>query len=189
MEIWIVRHGETEWSRALKHTGKTDVDLTEKGEQQARDLADVLGKLQFARVLSSPLRRARETARLAGFPEPETHDRLVEFDYGEYDGLTTKEIREKRPDWDLWTDGCPGGETATHVERRMKSVIADLEDTEGDVLIFAHGHCLRVLAARWLGLPGEDGRLFALDPATVSILGLERETRVVRLWNRRSDLE
>ena len=184
MEIWIVRHGETEWSRDGKHTGKSDVDLTAKGEDQARALAEVLGSHEFARVLSSPLRRARGTARLAGFAEPEIDDRLVEFDYGEYDGLTTKEIREKRPDWNLWTDGCPGGETPTHVRRRMDGVIIDIEEANGDVLIFAHGHCLRILAARWLTLPGEDGRLFALDPATISILGYERETRVLRLWNR-----
>jgi broad specificity phosphatase PhoE len=183
VEIWIARHGETEWSRDLKHTGKTDVDLTEKGEQQAGRLAGSLDAHGFERVLSSPLRRARETARLAGFAEPEIEDRLVEFDYGEYEGLTTKEIREMRPGWNLWTDGCPGGETATHVERRMNAVIADLGKTDGDVLLFAHGHCLRVLAACWLGLRGEGGRLFALDPATLSILGYERETRVIRLWN------
>jgi broad specificity phosphatase PhoE len=187
VEIWIVRHGETEWSRDAKHTGKTDVELTPKGEDQARALAEVLGSHQFARVLSSPLRRARETARLAGFGEPRIDDRLVEFDYGEYDGLTTKEIRDKRPDWDLWTDGCPGGETPTHVERRADGIIDEVADTDGDVLIFAHGHCLRILAARWLALTGEDGRLFALDPATISILGYERETRVFRLWNGSTD--
>jgi broad specificity phosphatase PhoE len=183
VELWIVRHGQTRWSRDLKHTGNTDVPLTDVGEEQARGLAAVLGKHAFARVVSSPLQRARDTARLAGFTGPELDQRLVEFDYGEYDGLTTEEIRRDRPDWSLWTDGAPGGETPGAVAERVDGVIDDLARTDGDVVVFGHGHCLRILTARWLGLEGEDGKLFALDPATVSILGYERERRVIRSWN------
>ena len=184
MEVWVARHGETEWSRELKHTGRTDVGLTPRGERQARALGVLLSEHAFVRVLSSPLRRARDTARLAGFAEPEVIDDLREFDYGEYEGLTTREIREARPEWDLWTDGCPGGETAEQVGVRMDRVLEEIVEPDGDVLVFAHGHCLRILAAQWLGLDATEGSLFALDPGSLSILGHERERRVLRLWNR-----
>ena len=183
MEIWVARHGETEWSRDKKHTGHTDVPLTENGEEQAQALGRTFRGHEFVRVLSSPLGRARETARLAGFADPEVLDLLAEFDYGEYEGLTTKEIRARRPGWDLWRDGCPGGETAADIAKRMDEVLAVIGEPEGDVLVFAHGHCLRVLAARYLGLSGEEARLFGLDPGSLSVLGHERENRIMRSWN------
>ena len=183
MELWIVRHGETEWSRDLKHTSTTDVALTDTGEEQARTLGPVLAMHEFGRVLCSPLRRARETARLAGYADPEVLDLLTEFDYGEYEGLTTQEIREMNPGWELWRDGCPGGETAGDVARRMDEVLQLIGEPEDDVLVFAHGHCLRLLAARYLGLGREEARLFGLDPGSLSVLGDERETRVMRRWN------
>ena len=180
----LARHGETEWSREGKHTGRTDIPLTENGRRQARLLRDALGEWSFARVLSSPLGRALDTCRLAGLGDAaETTDDLVEWDYGEYEGITTPQIRESRPGWYLWRDGCPGGEQAADVGRRVDRVIAEVAETDGDVALFAHGHVLRVLAARWLGLGPEAGALLALDTATLSALGYERETRVVRRWN------
>ena len=185
-EVVLVRHGETEWSRTLRHTGRTDIPLTEAGREGARVLRDALGTWGFARVISSPLSRARETCELAGLGErAELSDALLEWDYGEYEGITTAEIREQRPDWFLWRDGCPGGETADQVGARVDPLIAELREIpeDGDVALFAHGHLLRVLAARWLGLPPADGRLLALSVATLSVLGYERETAVVRRWN------
>jgi broad specificity phosphatase PhoE len=182
VEIVLVRHGETEWSRDGRHTGRTDIPLTETGRAQARQLAAALGEWSFARVLSSPLERALETCRLAGLGDAvEVTEDLMEWDYGEYEGITTPQIRESRPGWYLWRDGCPGGETAADVGRRVDRVIAQLED--GDVALFAHGHVLRVLAARWIGLGPEGGALLALGTGTLSVLGYERETRVVRRWN------
>jgi broad specificity phosphatase PhoE len=181
-EVVLVRHGETEWSRELKHTGSTDVPLTEQGEQQARRLADSLGGREFALVLSSPLRRALDTAHLAGF-EPELRDELREWDYGDYEGRRTAEIREEVPDWTIWRGGAPSGETIAEVGARADRVIEEIRAVDGDVLVFAHGHLLRVLAARWLGLGPDGGRLFALDAATTSTLGYERETPVLRGWN------
>jgi len=182
MEIVLARHGETEWSREGRHTGRTDVPLTENGQRQAELLRGALSEWSFERVLSSPLERAIETCRLAGFGDAAriTED-LLEWDYGAYEGITTAEIRESRPDWDLWRDGCPGGEQAADVGRRADRVIASLG--EGDVALFAHGHVLRVLAARWLGLGPEAGALLALGTGTLSVLGYERETRVVTRWN------
>ena len=183
-EIVLVRHGETEWSRSGKHTGRTDVPLTEGGRSQARMVGAALRNRRFAAVWTSPLQRALETCRLAGFGEVALpSDELVEWDYGEYEGRTTLEIRRERPGWTLWRDGVPGGETVEEVEARVDRALADVASVGGDVLIFAHGHVLRVLAARWLGLEPADGRLFALDPATLSVLGYEREARVIRLWN------
>ena len=181
-EVVLVRHGETEWSRELKHTGSTDVPLTEQGEQQARHLADALRGREFALVLSSPLKRALDTARLAGF-EPELRDDLKEWDYGDYEGRRTAEIREEVPDWTIWREGAPNGETIAEVGARADRVIEEIRSVHGDVLVFAHGHFLRVLAARWLGLAPDGGRLFALDAATLSTLGYERETPVLRSWN------
>ena len=184
-EVVLVRHGETEWSRAGKHTGSTDVPLTEAGRQQAQAVGAELQERRFAAVWTSPLLRAAETCRLAGFGEVAvTRNELMEWDYGEYEGRTTPEIRGERRGWKLWGDGVPGGEAAEEVGARVDRVLTELGSVDGDVLLFAHGHVLRVLAARWLGLQPADGRLFALDPATLSILGYERETRVFKLWNR-----
>ena len=181
-EVVLVRHGETEWSRELKHTGRTDVPLTEEGERQARGLAEALHGREFALVLSSPLRRAVETARLAGF-EPELRDELMEWDYGDYEGRRTAEIREEIPDWTIWRYGAANGESPEEVAARANRVIAEIRAVDGDVLVFAHGHLLRVLAARWLELDATDGRLFALDAGTLSALGYEREQPVIRSWN------
>lgn len=181
-EIVLVRHGETEWSRDGKHTGNTDVPLTERGREQAAALGAALKGRAFARVLTSPLARAAETARLAGF-DAEARDELREWDYGDYEGRKTVEIREERPGWTLWADGVPQGETAAEVAARVDAVLDELRATDGAALVFAHGHLLRVLAVRWIGLEPEAGRLLALDPATVSVLGYERETPVIRVWN------
>jgi probable phosphoglycerate mutase len=183
-ETVLVRHGETEWSRSGKHTGRTDVPLTDLGRSQGAALRGALGGHAFALVLTSPLGRAFETCRLAGFADrAQVRDELMEWDYGAYEGRTTPEIREERPGWTLWRDGVPGGETIQHVAARVDRVIGELRGANGDALLFAHGHVLRVLTARWLGLEPHAGRLFALDPATLSTLGYERETRVVRRWN------
>ncbi|MGH3079646.1 MAG: histidine phosphatase family protein [Gaiellaceae bacterium] len=181
-EIVLIRHGETEWSRDGKHTGNTDVPLTERGREQAVVLGATLAAQSFARVLMSPLARAADTARLAGF-DAEPRDELREWDYGDYEGWKTAEIREERPGWTLWTDGVPDGETAAEVAARVDAVIGELRTIDGAVLVFAHGHLLRVFAVRWVGLEPEAGRLLALDPATISVLGYERETPVIRVWN------
>jgi broad specificity phosphatase PhoE len=183
-ELVLVRHGETEWSRTGKHTGRTDVPLTETGVRQAQIVGTELEKRRFATVWTSPLSRAADTCRLAGFGDVAvTRDELMEWDYGEYEGRTTPEIRRERPGWTLWRDGVPGGEMVNEVGVRADRVLAELGSVDGDVVLFAHGHVLRVLAARWLGLEPAAGRLYALDPATLSVLGYERETRVIRLWN------
>jgi broad specificity phosphatase PhoE len=166
----------------MRHTGRTDVPLTEAGEREARAVGEALRGRSFALVLSSTLSRARETARLAGFT-PEVRDDLAEWDYGEYEGLRTPEIRERVPDWTIWSYGAPGGESPAEVGARADRVLDEVRRVEGDVLVFAHGHLLRVLAARWLGLEPADGRLLALDSGTLSALGHEREQPVVRLWN------
>jgi broad specificity phosphatase PhoE len=183
-EIVLVRHGETEWSRAGKHTGRTDVPLTEAGRRQAHVVGTELQTRRFAAVWTSPLSRAAESCRLAGFGDVAVpREELMEWDYGEYEGRTTPEIRSERPGWTLWADGVPAGETVGEVAERVDRVLAEADSVGGDTLVFAHGHVLRVLAARWLGLEPAEGRLFALDPATLSVLGYERETRVIRLWN------
>jgi broad specificity phosphatase PhoE len=183
-EIVLVRHGETEWSRAGKHTGRTDVPLTEAGRRQAHVVGTELQTRRFAAVWTSPLSRAAESCRLAGFGDVAVpREELMEWDYGEYEGRTTPEIRSERPGWTLWADGVPAGETVGEVAERVDRVLAEADSVGGDTLFFAHGHVLRVLAARWLGLEPAEGRLFALDPATLSVLGYERETRVIRLWN------
>jgi broad specificity phosphatase PhoE len=183
-EVVLVRHGETEWSRDGRHTGSTDVPLTEAGREQARALGEALRGRAFALVLTSPLARAAETCRLAGLGDvAQVRDDLREWDYGAYEGRTTAEIREARPGWTLWRDGAPGGETAADVGVRADRVLAELRTVDGDSAVFAHGHLLRVLAARWLGLEPADGGRFALDTATLSALGWERERTVLRLWN------
>ena len=184
VELVLVRHGETEWSRTGRHTGRTDVPLDARGREQAEAVGAVLAAWTFARVLTSPSARAVETCRLAGFGgAAETDDDLLEWDYGDYEGVTTAEIRRERPGWTLWRDGVPGGETAEQVGARADRFLAGLADVDGAVAAFGHGHILRVLAARWLGLEPVAGRLLALDPATVSVLDHEHEQRVVRRWN------
>jgi broad specificity phosphatase PhoE len=186
VEVVLVRHGETEWSRDGKHTGHTDVPLTERGREQARVVGEALRGREFALVLTSPLARALETSRLAGFGDvAEQRDDLMEWDYGAYEGRTTPEIRVEQPGWTVWHGSVPDGETIDDVAARVDRVIAELRSLEGDALLFGHGHLLRVLTARWLGLGPEAGQLFALDSATLSALGYERETPVIRLWNQR----
>jgi broad specificity phosphatase PhoE len=180
MRIVLVRHGETEWSATGKHTSVTDVPLTERGRERAGELKGRLG--DFALVLASPRSRAQETAELAGYTPEITAD-LAEVDYGDYEGITTDTIRETRPGWTLWADGSPNGETVAQAGERTDRVIARALAADGDVILFAHGHILRVLAARWLDLPAERGASLKLDTATVSELGFERETRVITRWN------
>lgn len=186
MPLWIVRHGETEWSRAGRHTGRTDVPLVETGAEQAHAVGRWLARLvpEPALVLTSPLARAAETCRLAGMGDrAEPCPDLMEWDYGEYEGMTTDEIRAGRPGWTVWSEGVPGGESAADVGRRADRVIERVRSAGGDVVCFSHGHFLRVLSARWVGLPPVGGRLLALRPGAVSTLGWERETPVVSLWN------
>jgi probable phosphoglycerate mutase len=185
-EVVLVRHGETEWTRAGKHTGHTDIPLTEAGRREAVAVGEALRGRTFALVLTSPLQRAAETCRLAGFCDVAVpRDDLMEWDYGAYEGRTTIDIRKERPGWSLWRDGVPEGEMPAEVGARVDEVIGEVRTVAGDVAVFAHGHVLRVLAARWLGLEPDGGQLFALDPATLSVLGYERETAVIRLWNER----
>jgi broad specificity phosphatase PhoE len=178
----LLRHGATEWSRSGQHTGRTDIPLLEVGREQARAAGELLGAMTFAQVLTSPLLRARETAALAGF-DGEVDPDLVEWDYGAYEGLTSAQIQAERPRWTLWTEGVIDGEGAADVGRRVDRVIERIRLVDGDTLCVAHGHVLRVLTARWLGLPPAGGRLFALGTGTVSILGWEHDTPVVTLWN------
>jgi broad specificity phosphatase PhoE len=182
-DVWLVRHGQTEWSAAGRHTSRTELTLTPAGEEDARALAPRLAAASFTLVLTSPRARARRTAELAGFGSAEVDDDLTEWDYGEYEGVTTDEIRESVPGWTVWTHPCPGGETAEQVSTRLDRVVNRCRDTAGDVLLFGHAHSLRALAARWLGLPVSDGRLLRLDTGTVSVLGHEREQTVVLRWN------
>jgi len=178
-----VRHGATAWSVTLRHTGLSDLPLEPEGREQARAVGARLAHHRFARVLVSPLERARETSRLAGFPDAEVCDDLREWNYGAYEGLTTADIRAERPGWSLWRDGAPDGETLAEVAIRADRVVARVRAVAGDVLVFAHAHILRVVAARWLELPADDGSRWVLDPASVSVLGWERETPVIERWN------
>jgi broad specificity phosphatase PhoE len=188
-ELSLIRHGETEWSASGRHTGRTDVALTPRGERQAALLRQRLARRAFAVVLTSPLRRARDTCDIAGYGAVAiADDDLVEWDYGGYEGRTTADIRRERHGWTLWRDGVPNGETAENVGARADRVIARALAAGGDVAIFAHGHVLRVLAARWVGLPATAGGCLALDVASVSVLGHEREERVIREWNDRCHL-
>jgi probable phosphoglycerate mutase len=181
----LVRHGETEWSLDGRHTGRTDLPLLPEGVEQARALRPVLSTRTFAVVLTSPLLRARETAQLAGLGAGAVVDPdLAEWDYGAYEGITTNQIREERPGWELFTDGVPDGESVEDVAARVDRVIARVRATPGDVACVAHSHVLRVLAARWIGLDPGVGRSLVLDPAAVSELGWDREHPVVLSWNR-----
>jgi broad specificity phosphatase PhoE len=184
MEVVLVRHGETEWTRTRQHTGRTDLPLNEVGKAQARLVGDALRGRAFPLVLTSPLRRARETCELAGYGEvAEARDDLAEWDYGEYEARKTVDIRAERPDWFLWRDGVPGGESPADVGRRADRVIEEIRAAAVDTLVFGHGHQLRVLGARWLGLEPADGRLFVLDTAAICVLGYERETAAMLRWN------
>lgn len=188
--VWLARHGETEWSRALRHTGRTDLPLTTEGVQEARELRYPLSAVSFDRVLCSPLTRARETCDLAGLGDhAELRDDLLEWDYGDYEGRTSVEIHEDRPDWSLWTDGCPNGESPADVGARVDRLIAELLEMDAPdgsgatVAVFAHGHVLRILTARWLDLTPANGRHFGLGTATLSRLGWEHDYRVIQRWN------
>ncbi len=184
--IVLVRHGATDWSENGRHTGRTDLPLVEKGRQQARDVARLLADRNFVTVLTSPLRRALETCRIAGFePRAEVCDDLVEWDYGAYEGLTTAEIRARRPGWTIWDAAPPDGETLAQVSARAERVIARARAAPGDVLLFAHAHLLRVLTARWCELSPAEGRRFPLETGTLCALGFERETPGLILWNAR----
>ena len=184
--LWLVRHGETAWSRSGQHTSHTDLPLEPDGRTQAEAAGALLAGTQFALVLSSPRARAVETSTVAGWGDRiEICDDLTEWDYGDYEGRTTDDIRIDRPGWSLWVDGVPAGETAAEVGRRADRVIDRARSAGGDVLCFAHGHLLRVLAARWVGLPPIGGRLLTLDAGSVSVLGWERDVPVIDRWNLR----
>jgi broad specificity phosphatase PhoE len=190
LEVVLLRHGETEWSRAGRHTGWTDVPLTDVGRAQARALGDLLRGRDFASVLTSPLQRAAETCRLAGYGNSaEIIDELREWDYGAYEGRTTPDIRRDVPGWTVWTHGVAGGESIEQVAGRADAVIDRVRGVEGDVALFAHGHVLRILAARWCDLDATAARHFMLDTATISILAYERETPAIRSWNEGRRLE
>ena len=182
--IYLFRHGETEWSRDWKHTSFTDIPLTENGRERATSLVPEMAKYDFAAVLSSPLVRALETCRIAGLGDrAELEPDLVEWNYGEYEGITTAEIRKTVPGWTVFSHPSPGGETAEQVAERVDRVIARAKSADGDVALFAHGHVLRVLTARWLELDPRMGKHFVLSTGTVSVLGWERDTPALELWN------
>jgi probable phosphoglycerate mutase len=183
-EIWLIRHGETEWSLSGAHTSRTDIPLTPRGRERAAAIGRYLAGKQFALVLTSPMLRARETCRLAGFGDvAQIEPNLREWDYGDYEGLTTRQIQAERPGWSLWDDGTPNGESVDQAAARTQAVIARALEAPGDVALFAHGHILRILGGCWLGLPANSGRLFALSTAALSTLGYERDARVVTRWN------
>jgi broad specificity phosphatase PhoE len=184
--LHLVRHGATEWSASGQHTSRTDIALTADGERQARDLAPMLEGLNVAAVLCSPMQRARRTCELAGLSDrAEVDDDLREWNYGDYEGVTTATIRTTVPGWTVWTGTCPSGESIAEVAARADRLIARVRATAGDTIVFAHGHVLRVVAARWCELDPLEGRRFVLDPATLSTLGWERETPAIRRWNTR----
>jgi probable phosphoglycerate mutase len=181
--VWLVRHGETDWSRRRLHTSTTDVPLTDDGVAAARRLGEELAGRSFALVLTSPRQRARHTAELAGFSDAIVDDDLAEWAYGEHEGISTEEIRKTIPGWTIWSHLAPGGESAAQVGERVDRVIARARAVDGDSLLFGHAHSLRALAARWLGQEVVDGRLYRLDTGTLSVLGYERETPVIARWN------
>jgi broad specificity phosphatase PhoE len=182
--LWLIRHGETEWSLSGAHTGRTDIPLTATGEEKARALRGKLADRTFSLVLTSPLQRARRTCELAGYgAQAQIEPNLLEWNYGQYEGRTTADIRKDRPDWFLFRDGVPDGESIEQVGERANQVIARALDANGDVALFAHGHILRILGACWLGLPPQDAKLLTLGTASISTLGYEHETRVITRWN------
>ncbi len=190
--VYLARHGETAWSLSGRHTGLTDLPLTERGERNARQLGKRLAGLAFEKILTSPLQRARRTCELSGFGNAAEVDRnLLEWNYGDYEGQRTPDILANCPDWQLFRDGCPGGETPEQVGERADAVVSRLRGINGNVLVFSSGHILRVLAARWLGLEPSAGRFFMLNTGSVSMLGYENSQShpAVRLWNETSHLE
>jgi broad specificity phosphatase PhoE len=184
-EIVLVRHGQTEWSAAGRHTSRTDVALTPAGEAQARTVGARLAGRRFAAIWCSPRQRAGRTAELAGLAVTAIDDDLAEWDYGDFEGITTAQIRADRPDWSLWTDGAPGGESPEQVAVRVDRLLARVRPllAGGDVALVSHGHLLRVLGARWVGLPAGAGGVLALDTATLSELGFEHDSPVIQRWN------
>ncbi len=189
-QLWLVRHGETEWSKSGQHTGRSDIDLTDVGRQNARAVAPRLASHDFARVLTSPLKRAVATAELAAFGDrAEQLDDLMEWDYGEEEGLTTAHIRKSRPGWTVWHEGPRGGETVWDVGVRADRVIATVRETAGSVLAFSHGHFARVLGARWIGLSAVEGHKLKLSTAAISVLGYDREVAAIVRWNDTSHLD
>ena len=183
-KVYLLRHGETEWSLNGQHTGVTDIPLTENGRMAARLLQPLLAKETFALILTSPLQRARETCELAGLgTRASVEPDLIEWNYGEYEGLTTEQIRLTRPAWSVFRDGCPGGESPEQAGSRGDRVLAKVRATEGNVALFAHGHILRVLAARWINLSASYGEHFLLDTATLNVLGYYRESPAFKIWN------
>ena len=186
-QIVLIRHGETEWSLTGRHTGRTDVPLTANGERRAAQFRGVLQGLKFTQVFTSPLQRARRTGELAGFGAvAQVEPDLQEWDYGDYEGRTTVDIRAQQPGWNLFEDGSPGGESVEQISQRADRVLSQLRSVDGTIALFSHGHFLRALAVRWIGLPVQEGRHFALDTASLSILGYEHrndETQAISLWN------
>jgi broad specificity phosphatase PhoE len=191
IELWLVRHGETEWSLSGAHTSRTDIPLTDEGRKRAQALKDYLKDVRFDAVFVSPMRRARETCAIAGYGDVAVvEDGLKEWDYGIYEGKTTKEIQAEIPGWSVWKDGIVDGETVEHVGARADGVIARAlaaAPDGGKVALFAHAHILRILAARWIGLDAKGGAMLALGTGSVSVVGWERETRVIARWNREFD--
>ncbi|GAB3851814.1 histidine phosphatase family protein [Dactylosporangium cerinum] len=184
-DIVVVRHGQTEWSASGRHTSRTDIDLTPEGEDRARGLSRAFVTAAFVAVVSSPRKRAQRTAELAGLTVTQVDADVAEWDYGSYEGLTSAEIRAERPDWDLWTDGCPDGESPEHVTDRLDRFLARLAPmlVLGDVAVVSHGHASRALASRWIGEPVSFGARLSLDTATISILGHEHDCQSIRTWN------
>ena len=185
MKLWLIRHGETEWSLSGAHTSRTNIPLTERGKERAAKIRDYLAQRKFSLVLTSPLLRARETCRIAGYADgAQIEENLREWDYGIFEGRTTADIRKDQPDWSIWDSPVPEGEPVEHVAARAQKVIDRALQAGGDVALFAHAHILRILAATWLSLEPRGGRLFALGTGSVSTLGYERENRVISTWNR-----
>ena len=190
LQLWLIRHGETEWSLSGAHTSKTDIPLTARGEERAEKIRDYLAHRPFKLVLTSPLQRARETCRVAGYGDvAQIDENLREWNYGIYEGRTTPEIRKDQPDWSIWDSPVPEGEAVEQVAARTQKVIDRAMKSGGQVALFAHAHVLRILAATWLGLPPRDGSLLALGTGSVSTLGFERETRVITTWNRSFEID
>lgn len=194
IELWLIRHGETEWAISGQHTGTTDIPLTDRGRERAQGIRDYLQHRAFKKVFVSPLGRARETCTIAGYGDEAIVDpNLIEWNYGDFEGKTTPDIREQYPSWLIWNGPVPNGETVEQVGARTESVIArsltELGEEGGAVALFAHGHVLRILTARWLGLAPDNGRLFALGTGSVSVLGLEREQHVIQSWNRSFEID
>jgi broad specificity phosphatase PhoE len=194
IELWLIRHGETAWAISGQHTGTTDIPLTDRGRERAKGIRDYLQHRSFKKVFVSPLGRARETCAIAGYgDEAIVEPNLAEWNYGDFEGKTTAEIREKYPDWLIWNGPVPNGETVEQVGQRTDKVIArslaELGEDGGAIALFAHGHVLRILTARWLELAADNGRLFALGTGSVSVLGLERDQHVIQAWNRSFEID